>query len=79
MTGEAAELLPVVLGSRSAEVVAEADLLARLQTTSGALGIVPFDKIDPLFRAAPYPHLRAHGTVLNLVCRLLLTKKKKNT
>ncbi len=50
VTGEAAELLPVVLGSRSAEVVAEADLLARLQTTPGALGIVPFDQIDPLFK-----------------------------
>ena len=26
-----------------------------------------------------YTHLRAHETVLDLVCRLLLEKKKKNT
>ena len=26
-----------------------------------------------------YTHLRAHETVLDLLCRLLLTKKKKNT
>ena len=29
--------------------------------------------------AVSYTHLRAHGTVLELVCRLLLEKKKKNT
>ena len=26
-----------------------------------------------------YTHLRAHETILDLVCRLLLEKKKKNT
>ena len=26
-----------------------------------------------------YTHLRAHETLMNLVCRLLLEKKKKNT
>ena len=30
-------------------------------------------------RAVSYTHLRAHETVLDLVCRLLLEKKKKNT
>ena len=30
------------------------------------------------FRAVSYTHLRAHETVLDLVCRLLLEKKKKN-
>ncbi len=28
-------------------------------------------------RTVPYKHLRAHETVLDLVCRLLLEKKKK--
>ena len=29
--------------------------------------------------AVSYTHLRAHETVLDLVCRLLLEKKKQNT
>src|SRR5665811_1218650 len=31
-----------------------------------------------VFEAVSYTHLRAHETVLDLVCRLLLEKKKKN-
>ena len=31
------------------------------------------------YTAVSYTHLRAHETVLDLVCRLLLEKKKKNT
>src|SRR5665811_1394609 len=30
-----------------------------------------------LYRSVSYTHLRAHETVLDLVCRLLLEKKKK--
>ena len=30
------------------------------------------------FEAVSYTHLRAHETVLDLVCRLLLEKKQKN-
>ena len=30
-----------------------------------------------VFNAVSYTHLRAHETVLDLVCRLLLEKKKK--
>ena len=30
----------------------------------------------PTFAAVSYTHLRAHETVLDLVCRLLLEKKK---
>ena len=30
------------------------------------------------FEAVSYTHLRAHETVLDLVCRLLLEKKNKN-
>ena len=35
--------------------------------------------ISPDTIAVSYTHLRAHETVLDLVCRLLLEKKKKNT
>ena len=31
------------------------------------------------FKSVSYTHLRAHETVLDLVCRLLLEKKKKQT
>ena len=31
-----------------------------------------------VFIAVSYTHLRAHETVLDLVCRLLLEKKNKN-
>ena len=30
-------------------------------------------------KAVSYTHLRAHETVLDIVCRLLLEKKQKNT
>ena len=33
----------------------------------------------PKLEAVSYTHLRAHETVLDLVCRLLLEKKKKTT
>ena len=36
--------------------------------------IVENDEIDPV----SYTHLRAHETVLDLVCRLLLEKKKEH-
>ncbi|WDT36884.1 signal peptidase I [Streptococcus pneumoniae D39] len=32
---------------------------------------------EPYLAAVSYTHLRAHETVLDLVCRLLLEKKKK--
>ena len=32
----------------------------------------------PLIASVSYTHLRAHETVLDLVCRLLLEKKKSN-
>ena len=35
--------------------------------------------IDEVFQPVSYTHLRAHETVLDLVCRLLLEKKKKKT
>ena len=36
------------------------------------------DKADHVLTAVSYTHLRAHETVLDLVCRLLLEKKKNN-
>ena len=43
----------------------------------GGVGL-PFDEyIGPA--PVSYTHLRAHETVLDLVCRLLLEKKKKKT
>ena len=40
---------------------------------------VPNEFIQALGRAVSYTHLRAHETVLDLVCRLLLEKKNNNT
>ena len=34
--------------------------------------------LTPTLKPVSYTHLRAHETVLDLVCRLLLEKKKKN-
>ena len=38
-----------------------------------------FEKTKNLTEAVSYTHLRAHETVLDLVCRLLLEKKKSHT
>ena len=35
--------------------------------------------VDAVPQPVSYTHLRAHETVLDLVCRLLIEKKKKNT
>ena len=46
----------------------------------GNLGLMKaVDRFDPArgVRSVSYTHLRAHETVLDLVCRLLLEKKKK--
>src|SRR5665811_1680856 len=42
------------------------------------IGNTPFLFL-PRFQSVSYTHLRAHETVLDLVCRLLLEKKKKNS
>ena len=46
---------------------------AALRQGDGARGL-PAGGVAPV----SYTHLRAHETVLDLVCRLLLEKKKKN-
>ena len=48
--------------------------LAKRQMTAGG-GIVTFELAGGL-EPVSYTHLRAHETVLDLVCRLLLEKKK---
>ena len=53
--------------------LAEPTLVRKLLQHAGAL---PFG-VGPV--AVSYTHLRAHETVLDLVCRLLLEKKKKTT
>src|SRR5665648_1036130 len=40
---------------------------------------IPKIALGPVFIAVSYTHLRAHETRHDLVCRLLLEKKKKNT
>ena len=54
-----------------ADVVEVTDL-RWLEAVEGALGMERFTVI-----AVSYTHLRAHETVLDLVCRLLLEKKKE--
>eukprot|EP00657_Telonema_sp_P-1_P012097 TRINITY_DN83_c0_g1_i12.p1 TRINITY_DN83_c0_g1~~TRINITY_DN83_c0_g1_i12.p1 ORF type:complete len:107 (-),score=26.13 TRINITY_DN83_c0_g1_i12:89-409(-) len=46
-------------------------------TNNSAITCRLFPVRSPLLRAVSYTHLRAHETVLDLVCRLLLEKKKK--
>ena len=45
--------------------------------TSYAVASVQFSSIEDNILAVSYTHLRAHETGRNLVCRLLLEKKKK--
>ena len=44
--------------------------------SSIVLPVLIFLGIDLTFPTVSYTHLRAHETVLDLVCRLLLEKKK---
>ena len=64
---------------RQVELESAGDLLHRLD-----LGVAadPGDRdthVDGGAHAVSYTHLRAHETVLDLVCRLLLEKKKRHT
>ena len=53
------------------EVVTEAALIATCNRTELYAWVDSEDTVS-------YTHLRAHETVLDLVCRLLLEKKKSN-
>jgi len=51
VTQDAADELAAVLGSqRNAEIVPAEEMLARLQAAPHAVGIMPFDALDPLFK-----------------------------
>ena len=48
------------------------------ETLAGHLrAILGMLTVEEIYKAVSYTHLRAHETVLDLVCRLLLEKKKK--
>ena len=42
------------------------------------VGLLECGRVGGPSKAVSYTHLRAHETVLDLVCRLLLEKKKTN-
>ena len=57
-------------GGRTVKGVAGYDIPRLMVGARGTLGVIV---------AVSYTHLRAHETVLDLVCRLLLEKKKTQT
>ena len=71
----------VIDGGGSKRCALVGDQLAQLGVKNGWAGIVVFGCIRDSAAVAgmdtvSYTHLRAHETVLDLVCRLLLEKKK---
>ena len=52
---------------------------AKIPATVEVPEIVDDAAVMPLVIPVSYTHLRAHETVLDLVCRLLLEKKKQPT
>ena len=57
------------------------EISSEISTVSPATPTVPVDSVlsflSGSLMSVSYTHLRAHETVLDLVCRLLLEKKKK--
>ena len=60
--------------SRTGSTILKA--LVRLCMGAGASYLAFIAALDSQAGAVSYTHLRAHETVLDLVCRLLLEKKK---
>ena len=65
---------PADLGAHSLKA-----LMERTGVDPGAVEDVIFGCVDTIGGPVSYTHLRAHETVLDLVCRLLLEKKKNTT
>src|SRR5665811_755298 len=74
----APHVLVAVLGQRALLYLRSGDTAAALLAFDSVAGLIdqaePFDQMRI---PVSYTHLRAHETVLDLVCRLLLEKKKK--
>lgn len=49
-TDDARELLPPLLGQSAATVVSMAEMIGQLEANREAIGIVPFDQLDPRFK-----------------------------
>ena len=60
--------------------VTSADVCIQISSGWGVGNDLGFDDVTISANVVPvsYTHLRAHETVLDLVCRLLLEKKKTN-
>mgnify|MGYP003381628671 CR=1 FL=1 len=56
------------------QIISERRLFASPQSLEPRIA---FEKAGECLLAVSYTHLRAHETVLDLVCRLLLEKKKR--
>ena len=55
------------------------ETVAALEEVAPAAAVATVDVPSTTIVAVSYTHLRAHETVLDLVCRLLLDKKKTQT
>ena len=64
---------------RQAHGLIETDLANRLAAAAGLRNVLVHDYVSVDLEPVSYTHLRAHETVLDLVCRLLLEKKKYYT
>ena len=79
------DLVVGILGGPSGSGLEHPESLAKLAAELGMTAylrfVPPADRatLAQWYRAVSYTHLRAHETVLDLVCRLLLEKKNKNT
>ena len=71
--------LPGLAATAQAEVSKKTiDSLGAPDSVETSIGTLNFKDGAPSADTVSYTHLRAHETVLDLVCRLLLEKKKNN-
>ena len=60
------------------EVAEELGLTGEIVSLIGVYGFESRNEVIVAYHAVSYTHLRAHETVLDIVCRLLLDKKKQS-